>query len=457
LESRIMRVHSLLSFAFLSFAALSGSLSLFAGCTGTCDGQSCDFTESEWGLIRSFSPLPDPAPDPTNHLTQPDKADQAVALGQKLFFETRYSGALKVGSTLGAVGDTGKVACASCHTSTEFFVDTRSVPNNLSVGATWTTRSAPVLVNVVYYKWHGWAGKQDSLWQQAGLSPETGSNTAGDRCAYAHMLWTYYRDEYDDLFPETPLPDALDPDSDRAARFPAKCKPKANAAAADGPWEMMTADDRFAVLQIMANQGKAVATYESRLISRDAPFDRFVAGDATAISDEAKEGLRLFLGKAACSDCHNTPFFTDQKFHNLGVPQTGPNVPATDQGRFEDVSELLKHPLNSASPYNDDPAIAPLDGLKQEDADKGRFRTATLRSIAKTAPYMHDGAFASLRDVIDFYNRGGGDTGLFVGVKDVRMAPLLLTDREIQQLIAFLETLTGEPVAPALTVNPFQM
>jgi cytochrome c peroxidase len=447
-----MRLHLL-----LSSALLLGASSVLAGCSGLCGDKSCDFTEFEWGMIKSLSPLPDPAPDPTNHLTQPELADQAAALGQKLFFETRYSGALKVASTLGAVGDTGKVACASCHTSTEYFVDTRSIPNNLSLGATWTTRSAPVLVNVVYYKWHGWAGKQDSLWQQAGLSPETGTNTAGDRCAYAHMLWTYYHDEYNALFPETPLPDALDPASAEASRFPTKCKPKANAAAADGPWEMMTADDRFAVLQVMANQGKTVATYESRLISRNAPFDRFVAGESGAISDDAKQGLRLFLGKAACADCHNSPFFTDQKFHNLGVPQTGPNAPATDQGRFEDVTELLKHPLNSASPYSDDPTIGWLDGLGQQSTDLGKFRTATLRSIGKTAPYMHDGAFATLRDVIDFYNRGGGTAGLFAGDKDVRMAPLLLSEREIDQLIAFLETLTGEQVASELTINPLQM
>jgi cytochrome c peroxidase len=428
----------------------------WAGCTGLCHDQSCDFTDSEWAMVQSLSPLPDPTPDPTNHLTQAETADQAAALGQKLFFETRYSGALKVASTLGAVGDTGKVACVSCHTSTEFFVDTRSLPNNLSVGVTWTARSAPVLVNVVYYKWHGWAGKQDSLWQQAGLSPETGSNTAGDRCVYAHMLWTYYHEEYNALFPGTPLPEALDPASGNAARFPAKCKPKASSAAADGPWEMMTAEDRFAVLQVMANQGKAVATYESRLISRNAPFDRFVAGEADAISDEAKQGLRIFLGKAACTDCHNGPFFTDQKFHNLGVPQTGPHVPAMDQGHFEDVSELLRHPLNSVSPYSDDPNVGWLAGLEPLVADTGKFRTATLRSIAKTAPYMHDGAFATLRDVIDFYNRGGG-TGPFAGDKDVRMTPLLLSERDIQQLIAFLQTLTGEPVSPALTVNPLQM
>ena len=271
------------------------------------------------------------------------------------------------------------------------------------------------------------------------------------------MLWTYYHHDYDALFPETHLPAALDPASADAARFPAKCKPKASDTAADGPWEMMAADDRFAVLQVMVNQGKAVATYESRLISRHAPFDRFVAGEADAISDDAKEGLRIFIGKAACSDCHNGPFFTDQKFHNLGVPQTGPNVPASDQGRFQDVAELLKHPLNSASAYSDAPTIGWLDGLEQRDADRGKFRTATLRSVGKTAPYMHDGAFATLRDVIDFYNRGGGDTGLFAGDKDVRMAPLLLSDKEIAQIIAFLETLTGEPVPHALTVNPINM
>jgi cytochrome c peroxidase len=274
----------------------------------------------------------------------------AATLGHKLFVDTRYSTALKVASTLGAVGDTAKVACVSCHLAPNF-VDTRSAPNNLSIGVSWTTKNAPSLVNNVYYRWHNWHGNRSTLWDQASFSPETGTNTAGDRCGYAHMLWDHYRDEYNAVFTDTPLSDRLDPASTEP--IPAKCKPKASATAADGPWELFAAADEAAgrapdftkniVLQIMCNQGKAVAAFETQLVSRNAPFDQYVAGDGGAISEQAKRGLRLFVGKAACVNCHNGPFFSDQKFHNIGVAQTGPNVPATDDGRIVGI----KDPPNS--------------------------------------------------------------------------------------------------------------
>jgi cytochrome c peroxidase len=432
---------------------VASSLLPLAGCD-PCVGTTCGFTETQRNFAQTLSPLPEPEPDPTNRFAQDEGA---ATLGQKLFFETRYSGALKVASTLGAVGETGKVGCISCHAGVDTFADTRSAPGNVSLGVSYTTRNAPALVNVVYYKWHGWAGKQDSLWQQASLSPETGTNTAGDRCGYSHMLWNFYRDEYNAIFTDTPLPEALDPASAEAARFPAKCKPKASATAADGPWELMTEDDRFAILQVMANQGKAVAAYETRLISRNAPFDRFMAGDNTAISETAVLGFQLFLGKAGCANCHNGPMFSDQKFHNLGVPQTGVNAPASDPGHFEDVAELLKHPCNSASPYSDDPTIGWLDGLAPTDTDKGAFRTPSLRNVSKTAPYMHDGAFATLREVVNFYNQGGGlNTALYTGAKHIRMEPLSLSNDEIEMLIEFLGTLNGEPIPAALVENPLR-
>jgi cytochrome c peroxidase len=217
---------------------------------------------------------------------------------------------------------------------------------------------------------------------------------------------------------------------------------------------MLSADDQNIILQIMCNQGKAVAAFETQLVSRNAPFDQYVAGDDAAISERAKRGLRLFVGKAACVNCHSGPFFSDQDFHNLGVAQTGPNVPATDFGRFDGIKDLGKSPCRPNGPFSDDPSVDWLDNLVLDDeADKGKFRTATLRNVANSAPYMHAGQYATLRDVIEFYNRGGDIAG-FSGVKDVRMRPLGLTERDIDDLLAFLDTLTGEPIPEEITVAP---
>jgi cytochrome c peroxidase len=421
---------------------------LAAGCDDLCAGKDCMFTTTEWDTVKTLSPLPDPPPDPTNRFSQ-DPA--AAALGHKLFIDTRYSTALKVASTLGAVGDTAKVGCVSCHLAPNFG-DTRSSPNNLSVGVSWTTKNAPSLVNNVYYRWHNWHGNRSTLWDQASFSPETGTNTAGDRCGYAHMLWDKYREEYNAVFADTPLSDRLD--STSSAPLPAKCKPKANATAADGPWEMLSSDDQNIILQVMCNQGKAVAAFETQLVSRNALFDQYVAGDDFAISERAKRGLRLFVGKAACVNCHSGPFFSDQTFHNLGVAQTGPNVPATDLGRYDGVKDPPKSPCRPNGPFSDDPSVDWLDNLVQDDeADKGKFRTATLRNIANSAPYMHAGQYATLRDVLEFYNRGGDVSG-YSGEKDIRMKPLGLTERDIDDLLAFLDTLTGEPIPEEIVVAP---
>jgi cytochrome c peroxidase len=432
----------------LSSVTLGAAL---AGCNTLCVDKDCMFTETEWNLVKTMSPLPDPTRDLTNHVVGDQ---QAETLGRKLLYETRYSTALKVASTLGAVGDTAKVACESCHKATASYVDIRSTPNNMSLGVSWTLRNAPMLVNTVYYDWHNWAGNRRALWEQAGGSPETGTNTAGDRCTYAHMLWDHYRDEYNAVFPETPLPDRLDPAATGA--LPAKCKPSANPTTMPGPWEAMTSDDKDSITRIMCNQGKAVAAFETLLVSRNAPFDAYVAGTGD-ISLKAKRGLRLFVGKAACANCHLGSFFTDQKFHNLGIPQTGANVPATDQGRLEAIKELPGRLCKANGPFSDDMSVGVewLNGINDPDdpTDLGRFRTGSLRNVTQSAPYMHTGGFATLRDVIAFYNSGGEDAG-FLGTKDPRIKPLGLSETEIDELIEFLDTLTGEALPGELTSAP---
>lgn len=437
---------------------LGSVLSLqLAGCSSDSDPTSgVVLSDSELEIAGRLSPLPEPPKNPTNAFAE-DPA--AAELGQRLFFETSYAGPLTVaddGSNggLGALGERGKVGCISCHNPSAWFVDVRSIPNNVSLGAGYTPRNAPSLVNVAYYEFFGWGEKQDWLSTQAAGSPESKDNTAGNRLQYAHMMFDKYRADYDAIFPE-PLDPALDPTAADAARFPAEGRPKSSGAA-DGPWESMAAEDRTAVMRIMSNAGKSIEAFERLLVSRDAPFDRFVAGDKTAISESAKRGLRLFIGKAACVQCHSGPTFTDNEVHNTGVPQAvGEHVPDTDDGHFTDAGLMLMNGYNGASQFSDDKVAgaAKLAKITVDQANSGAFRTKSLRHVEHTGPYMHNGSMTTLAEVVDFYDQGGGETG-FVGSKDSLLLPLNLSSAERADLVSFLLSLSGEAVPDELTTPP---
>lgn len=442
------------SLAVAALVVIVGAMML-QSCDSNCGDEECLFTESEWQVVQSLSPLPDIPIDTTNKY---QNNDAAALLGQKLFFEKSYTGPLKLGvdasqGGLGAVGDKGKINCAACHNPEKRFIDTRSRPGNTSLGITYTGRNAPTLVNIAYYQWFSWTGKQDSLWFQAAGLFEAPPVLAGDRCDFSRMLYAKYRDEYNAIFDEDLDPALGDTSTTTALRFPLKCKPKANAMAPDGAWEMMAPEDRGVILRIMANQGKAMAAYETKLVSRNAPFDKYAAGDLEAITPDAKRGLRLFVGKAACVDCHSGPFFTDQSFHNIGVRQDGPNVPPLDIGRFDDIPAMLSSPFNTLGKFTDDPSVNRLEGLERKDSDTGLFRTPSLRGVSDGGPYFHDGVAHTLAEVVNAYNHGGADGG-YAGNKDVRIQPLALAEDEVSDLVAFLFTLSGEPIPEHLTKDP---
>lgn len=151
---------------------------------------------------------------------------------------------------------------------------------------------------------------------------------------------------------------------------------------------------------------KAIASFERTVLSGNAPYDRFKAGDANALSESAQRGWKLFSNKASCTNCHAGSNFTDQAFHNLGI---GMNKEEPDLGRF---------------------AVTKLAG------DRGRFKTPTLRDIARTAPYMHDGSLATLEEVVDFYDKGGIANP---NLDDEDIFPLHLSDDEKQDLVNFLK------------------
>jgi cytochrome c peroxidase len=420
------------------------------GCGGGEELYDGMFTSAELAKLRALGPLPSLKSDTTNqHADDP----AAAALGQRFFFETGYSGPIVVGDDgenggLGAVGETGKISCRSCHLE-EWFVDTRSSPNDTSLGLDWFFRNSPSMINVAYYEEQfGWSGFNDSLWAKNLIPAEFVMGM--DRSKVVHFLYQKYKDEYEAVF-ETSMPAELDPAHPEAARFPDTGTPLAP----DGPWKDMTPADRDAVSRIFANYGKAIEAYQRLLISVGSPFDRYADGDTTAMTDAAKRGLKLFIGKAGCDACHSGPTLTDEKYHNTGVPQSGEHVlkgPEFDPGRFAGIDVYLASDFNTHGPYNDDPGVDRTVGVARTDALLGAFRTKSLHNVGRTAPYMHTGGLATLKDVVEFYNQGGADSE-FAGVRDELVQPLNLAEAEMDDLVAFLESLTGDPVPAELLVD----
>jgi cytochrome c peroxidase len=171
----------------------------------------------------------------------------------------------------------------------------------------------------------------------------------------------------------------------------------------------------------MQGIAEAIAAYERTVISRNSAFDKYVSGDAKAMDEAAVRGMALFKGKARCILCHNGPNFTDNRFYNLGVPQVGPRK--EDLGRYD------------------------VTGMEH---DKGAFKTPTLRSITETAPYMHDGVFKTLEEVVEFLDQGGGANPNLSPL----MKPLGLSQEEKTDLLVFLKALTGEPIKSEMPKLP---
>jgi cytochrome c peroxidase len=186
---------------------------------------------------------------------------------------------------------------------------------------------------------------------------------------------------------------------------------------------------------------QAIAAFERTLAPFASPFDRFLAGEKDAISDSAKRGFQLFLGKARCVTCHEFnaafPFFTDNKFHNIGVAM---------KGKFEQLAReaqsIQAKGKEAEAALSHKPGVEALGRwiVTREPKDIGAFKTPGLRNVALTAPYMHDGSLKTLEEVMEFYNKGGEPNPNLDG----GMRPLGLTPEEIADLVEFMKSLTDE-------------
>jgi cytochrome c peroxidase len=422
--------------AGLGFAAL-----LLAVATAE-PAAAADFTPDQLAAIYRHSPLPPLPPDGSDELA--GNQMRAAALGQYLFFDRGLSA-------------NGRLACASCHQPARAFTDGRAVAQGLARG----TRHTPSLIDVAYGSWFFWGGRADSLWSQALQPLENPKETGGDRLAIAHHVFDHpaLRQAFEHLF--GPLP----PLADRR-RFPPHARPDPDPRSpAAQAWQAMAAEDRAAVNRVYADLGKAIEAYERRLVDGNSPFDAYVVGLRTgdraklrALSPAARRGLGLFVGAANCELCHSGPAFSDGQFHNLGLPLLpGETV---DAGRAAGIALVKADIFNAAGLFSDAPPDAEarqrLDFLPAAKSQLGAFKTPGLRDVALTAPYMHDGRFATLSQVLRFYAQGrAASRGQFVGERE---ATLDLVPRlgasQIADLVAFLQSLTGQPLPGALTEAP---
>lgn len=375
------------------------SLVLLSTLTCAARQQTDRWTAEQVDELRglSISGLDKLAADPTNRVADDP---EAAKLGHQLFFDERLS-------------SNGKVSCASCHQPDRDFQDGTA----LARGVGTTNRRTMPVAGTAFSPFLFWDGRKDSQWAQA-LGPlESPVEHGGSRAQYAHVIAEHYRPAYERVF------GAL-PDLSR---------------------------DRDAVTRVFVNIGKAMAAYERRIQHAPSRFDRYVDAlittgrpPADILSHDEVAGLRLFVGKANCTQCHNGPLLTNNEFHNTGVP-ANPSVPQ-DRGRSEGAKNVLADEFNCRSRWSDaSPAqCSELEFLKADGHELERaFKVPSLRGVGERAPYMHAGQFATLGEVLDHYNRAPAAPG---GHTELR--PLKLNAQELRQLEAFLRALSGGIDAP---------
>jgi cytochrome c peroxidase len=375
------------------------------------------WSDQEKAILRSLwiGSLGSSPVDPSNKYSDNPKA---AAFGRKLFFEDHFSGNMKV-------------SCATCHREDYSFTD--NLP--LSHGMDTTPRRSMPLIGVAYNSWFFWDGRADSLWSQA-LGPIESKLEHGiSRTMSAFIISKYYREEYESLF--GPIPEITEDKWPQEAR-PAQDDPNALKA-----WVLMNPEQREVVNRIYVNMGKSIAAFVRTILPQPSPFDRYVeqiqAGETTisrmALTNDETAGLRLFIGKAKCTNCHNGPMFTNSDFHNLGLPQN--KKVALDKGRSAAITQVLSSGFNCLSKYSDAHPDECSELRFIDTSDKkyvGAFKTPTLRNVIEHPPYMHAGQFATVHEVLEFYRSQATNPELGHGD---------LTDKELAQLEAFLSALSS--------------
>ncbi len=434
-----------------------------------------EFSEADWEVLRSLAPtaLPPPPEDVSNAWAD-DPA--AAAFGQKLFFDTRFSGALLDvdndggPNSMGKVGDTGRVSCESCHMAKSGFSDTRSTFQEISLGTGWTLRRTPSVLDVGQAKVIMWGGRHSTLYAQVFGPMENPLEMNSSRLYVAHLIAEHYRDEYESIFGTEHLAELADTERfprltadetgcrmTRAVDHPRALPPndlyECRGMPGDGAdYDGMASADQELVTRIVVNMGKAIGAYERLLSCGPSAFDDFVQGRKDALSPSAQRGLSLFIGKADCVSCHSGPYLSDQKFYNVGLaeePTREGILNGHDRGAAQDLQLAADDPLGITGPYSDGD-----DGrLPEVDAEhEGAFRTPTLRCVNQRPTFMHSGLLESLDQVVLHFDRGGDPDITYPGTSVIE--PLGLDASERADIVAFLRALDGPGPDPDLLQAP---
>jgi cytochrome c peroxidase len=430
------------------------------------------------------SPLPPPA-DASNAVADDAKA---ATLGQALFFDPGFSGRLLdsdngtaqnmegfVHKSVGDQGESGRVSCASCHVPGDAFSDTRTVHQQVSLAAGWTVRRTPSILDVGHASLLMWDGRFDSLQRQVLGVIESPLEANSSRLYFAQEIARRYGAQYEEIFGSDPKV-VLGEDYPQLTGDTTGCQmeltsfttPDAECSEGtlhgvpgDGAeYDSLTAEQQRTVTQIAMNAGKAIAAYERLLSCGTSRFDDFMQGDEDALDESEQRGAALFVGKADCVSCHSGPFFSDQEFHNVGL------APATvaaafllgvdDPGAELGLDTVMSDPLNVAGEFSDGN-----DGRIPESVTpemRGAFRTPMLRCVSRRPSFMHIGSLRTLRDVVEFFDAGGhvrSDAPAIDGfVGQSELQPLGLSERQKDDLVAFLEALEGEGPPEELLGDP---
>ncbi len=331
-----------------------------------------------------------PVPIPADN----PQTDEKVELGKMLFFDPR-------------LGGDASTACVTCHEPNQGWAFSDDVSRGYPGTVHW--RNSQTIVNAAYLGKLFWAGAAKSLEAQAPSAAKgaVAGNGENDMMEARLAFIPEYRKRFNEVFGDE--------------------------------WP-----------KIM-HAWKAIAAFERTMVQTDTPLDRYLKGDESALNDAQKRGMALFNGKAGCIQCHNGALATDQKYYNLGVP---PAERWEEDGlaqvtfRYEQYAKGVTEEMYRS--VKDD---AGLYYRTKEKADMGKFRTPSLRYTLYTAPYMHNGAFWDLREVVEFYNAGGG-TNEFAENKTELIKPLGLSDDEIDDLVAFVEAFSGPEIEVAAPTLP---
>src|SRR5438093_616917 len=323
----------------------------------------------------------------------PDNAQtpEKIALGQKLFFDGRLSA-------------DGTVACSTCHDPARAFTDGR--PTSVGINGRIGQRNAPTILNALYNKTQFWDGRVKTLEEQAAL-PIVNPVEMGQPSLDAAVARIAAIPEYQDAFRKV-----------------------------------------FGAPPNVRDLLRAIASYERAQLSFDSPFDRFIAGDSTAIDNAAKRGWELFNTRARCNKCHalseqkrDATSFTDNDFHTIGIGITRHNVVALARQAEQAIKSGDTSQIDRAAIQTEMSALGRFL-ITRRERDIAAFKTPGLRNVLVTGPYFHDGSQETLWDVMDHYNKGDGLQDPYL---DEDIQPLALTEDDIDDVVAFLASLTSAP------------